>query len=131
MRFGGCTIKVKNKTIITASVDNSLVRFQFKVIKKYERAYPECWRSWVRTPGRVKRNILTLVFVDRLFGNRDNVPKWRYMSALGFLSNWGSTMNIQLRVLVYYKEDIILIMWHLIQMFSPWYGGIKYSVDIK
>lgn len=131
MRFGGCTSKVKNKTIITASVDNSLVRFQFKVIKKYEHAHPECWRSWVRTPCRVKPNILTLVFVDRLFGNRDNVPKWMYMSVLGFLSNWGSTIKIQLRVLVYYKENIILIIWHLIQMFSPWYDWIKYSVDIK
>ena len=40
--------------------------------------------------------------------NENNVSEWRHMSSRGLLFQWAITMNIQLSVLVY-KVDIIII----------------------
>ena len=41
--------------------------------------------------------------------NQDNVSEWGDMSICGLLFQTASTIKIRLSVLVYYKEDLIII----------------------
>jgi hypothetical protein len=58
---------------------------------------------------------------DWLARNQDNVSEWGDMSICGLLFQWSSTMEIQLSVLDWYKEELIIISLK-IKLFSPWYS---------
>jgi hypothetical protein len=53
--------------------------------------------------------------------NQNNVSEWGNMSIRELLLQWASTIKIQLRVLVYYRADLIIISLK-INLFSPWYS---------
>jgi hypothetical protein len=50
---------------------------------------------------------------DRVAQNQANVSEWGDMSIRGPLFQWASTIQIQLRVLVWYKADLLID--HLIE----------------
>jgi hypothetical protein len=58
---------------------------------------------------------------DWLARNQINVSEWSDMSNRGLLFQWASTIKIQLRVLVYYKADLIIISLK-INLLSLWYS---------
>jgi hypothetical protein len=57
---------------------------------------------------------------DWLALNQDNVSEWGDMSIRRLLFQWASTIKIQLSLLVY-KVDLIIISLK-INLFSPWYS---------
>ena len=73
-----------------------------------------CWFSAKRTELRRKSK-------DWLARNQNNVSEWGNMSIRELLLQWASTIKIQLRVLVYYRVDLIIISLK-INLFSPWYS---------
>ena len=74
--------------------------------------------------GRVKSKIMQLFFLyfsakhtllmitskEWLVRNQNNASKWNDMCIRRLLFQWASTIQFQLRVLVNYKADIIIIM---------------------
>ena len=70
-----------------------------------------------------KRASLRRKTKDWLARNHDNVSERGDMSIRGLLFHWASTIKIQLRVLVWYKADlIIIIISRKINLVSPWYS---------
>ena len=69
----------------------------------------------------VKDAVLRRRNKDWLARNQNNVSEWSDMSTRGLLFQWSTTIQIQLSVLVQYKEDLIIISLK-INLFSPWYN---------
>ena len=73
-----------------------------------------CWFSAKHAALRRKNK-------DWLAWNHDNVSGWGDMSICRLLLQSTNTIKIQVSLLVYYKEDIIIILLK-INLFSPWYS---------
>jgi hypothetical protein len=58
---------------------------------------------------------------DWLAQSQDNVSEYGDMSIWFLLLQWASTIKVQLRLLVQYKEDLVIISLK-INLFSPWYS---------
>jgi hypothetical protein len=53
--------------------------------------------------------------------SQDNVSEYGDMSIWFLLLQWASTIKVQLRLLVQYKENLVIISLK-INLFSPWYS---------
>ena len=62
-----------------------------------------------------------------LVQNRDNVPKWSDMPTHRLLSQWASTIKIQLNLLAQYKSDITIVLSKC-NLYSPWLTDLELTI---